>query len=626
MPLAILILGRRDEVLGLRQKLSLGFGVLLLIMLVVGIQSIIHLTSLGGSIDVILRENYRSVIACQEMKEALERMDSGLLFILLGDTEQGHELVQKNEQTFEKALHVELNNVTLPGEGEKATRLRGLFQQYRTTLLDLESSSAPLAVKRNLYFNRLLPLFQDIKATADDILQMNQKNMSDANDLARARAAAARKQMYIFLFAGTVIAIGFIIFTHKWILRPINRLIRSADEIKRGNLDLVVQSDSRDEIGHLSEAFNAMAASLREFRRSDQARLVRIQRATQQAFDSLPETVAVVDLEGRVEVATESARTVFNLKPNTSIFDSGFGWVTDVFTDALRNGRTMQQKGNPAVVQQFVNGEEKYFRPSAVPILDYERQPAGVILVLQDVTQLRQQDELKRGVISTVSHQLKTPLTSIRMAIHLLLEERVGPLGDKQVELLMAAREDSDRLHAILNGLLDISRMESGKVQMDFRAVSPGPMVLDAVEPFRVAAQDQGVMLKVEIPADLPDVWVDMTRIVHVFGNLMSNALKYTPAGGTITLSALAEEKEVRFSISDTGRGIPKQHLPRIFEQFFRVPDQAKETGAGLGLAIVKEIIQAHAGEVGVESQEGKGATFIFTLRRADQVSEETHA
>jgi len=613
--------------LGLRQKLSLGFGGLLLIILIIGIQSIIHLTKLGGSIDVILRENYRSVIACQQMKEALERMDSGILFKLLGYTQEGDELIRKNELVFEMALQVELNNITLPGEGERANHLQDLFNQYKTVFKKVEDPRSLIAVRRTLYFAQLFPLFLQIKNTASEILQMNQQNMSDANDLARVSGAASRKQMYILLFAGTIVALGFIFFTGRWILRPINRLIQSADEIRRGNLDLVVQTESRDEVGHLSEAFNAMAASLREFRRSDQAKLIRIQRATQQAFDSLPDAVAVIDLEGKVEVATEMARDIFGLRPNTRIFDLPFGWMADLYNDALNKGHSAEQKDHQRVIQQFVSGEERYYRPEAIPILDNDRQPTGVILVLQDVTQLRQQDEMKRGVISTVSHQLKTPLTSIRMAIHLLLEEKVGTLTEKQVELLLAAREDSDRLHSILNNLLDISRIESGRVLMEFRTVSPHSMVLEALEPFQRGAQDQGVTLNVDLPGDLPEVWADTVRMNHGLANLLSNALRYTPAGGRVTVLARADEEWVHFSVSDTGRGIPSKYLPRIFEQFFRVPEQGKETGAGLGLAIVKEIVEAHGGTVGVESTEGKGSTFTFTLRRADRISkEESHA
>ena len=609
--------------LGLRQKLSFGFGGLLLIILMIGIQSIVHLTKLGESIDVILRENYRSVIACQQMKEALERMDSGILFELLGYTEKGNELIRKNELAFEMALEVELHNITLPGEGERASHLQDLFGKYKTVLKRVEDSKTPIILRRNAYFAELFPLFLQIKDTASEILRMNQQNMSDANDLARNSAAAARRQMYILLLFGTIVAVGFILFTGKWILRPINRLIQSADEIKRGNLDLVVESESRDEVGHLSKAFNGMTASLREFRRSDQAKLVRIQRATQRAFDSLLDAVAVIDLEGKVEVATEMARDIFGLRPNASVFASPIGWMVDLYNDALSKGRGVQQKEHQRVIQQFVRGEERYYRPEAIPILDDDRQPTGVIVVLQDVTQFRQQDEMKRGVISTVSHQLKTPLTSIRMAIYLLLEEKVGTLTEKQAELLVAAREDSDRLHGILNNLLDISRIESGRVPMEFRPVSPHSMVSEALEPFQRAAQDQGVTLSVGLPGDLPEVWADLARMNHVISNLLSNALKYTPPGGKISFSAKADEERVRFFISDTGRGIPGKYLPRVFEQFFRVPEQGTETGAGLGLAIVKEIVEAHGGTVGVESGEGKGSIFTFTLRRADRISKE---
>jgi NtrC-family two-component system sensor histidine kinase KinB len=608
--------------LGLRQKISLGFSALLIIIIVIGTQSILHLSRLGASIDVILRENYRSVIACQQMKEALERIDSGLLFTLLGDGRQGEELILKNEGVFEKALEVELNTITLPGEGEKAARLKDLYSRYVGELDKVKDPAESAPTRREAYFSNLLPLFGQIKNQADEILQLNQQNMSDANDSARRSAESARKQMYVLLSVGTALAVIFIFFTRRWILRPIHRLIRSADEIRRGNLDLVVAADSRDEIGHLSEAFNAMAASLREFRRTDQAKLLRIQRATQQAFDSLPDAIAVIDAGGRVEVATESARTVFGLRPGVAVGDLPFGWMADLFRDAAQEGRAAFLEGQRSI-QQFVRGEECYYSPEAVPILDNERLTRGVILVLKDVTQLRQQDEIKRGVVRTVSHQLNTPLTSVRMAIHLLLGEKVGTLNEKQAELLMSAREDSDRLHDILDSLLDLSRFESGKAQMEFRALSPRSVVMDAVESFRRTAQDRGVTLSADVPGDVPDVWVDTTRIDHVFSNLLSNALKHTSPGGRIALTADADDAWVRFHVSDTGDGIPAAFLSRVFEPFFRVPARQDETGAGLGLAIVKEIVEAHGGTVGVESTEGKGSDFTFTLRRADRFPKE---
>jgi two-component system, NtrC family, sensor histidine kinase KinB len=604
--------------LGIRQKLSLGFGGLLLIIIVIGIQSVTQLTRLGDSIDVILRENYRSVVASQQMKEALERMDSGMLFTLLGDTDQGKGLIAANEPVFEEALRTELDNITLPGEQEKAEHIRELFTRYRGTLREAAGSTLALDHRRKTYFTHLLPLFYQIKGTADEILQMNQQNMIEANTRARTAAAVARQHMYILLLCGAVVAVLFVLFTGRWILRPINRLIRSTDEIRRGNLDLVVQSDSQDEIGRLSEAFNEMAASLRELRRSDRTRMARIQRSTQQVFKSLPDAVAVVDLNGCVEVSTEAAGEVFGLKPDVRIRSLGFDWMGGLFDEALRSGRIVEAQGNQGRIQRFIKGEEHFFRPEAVPILDAEKHPTGTILIVKDITQQVHQDELKRGVIATVSHELKTPLTSLRMAVYLLLEEKAGPLTPKQMELLLAARDDSDRLHSILSNLLDISRIESGRTEMDFRPEAPRAIVIEQVEIFRTEAKDRGIALKMEVPDDLPEVLADRALIGHVLANLLFNAIKYTTAGGEISVSAECLEEMVCFAVSDTGRGIPARYLDRVFEQFFRVPGQDVGAGEGLGLAIAKEIVEAHGGTIAVQSKEGQGSVFTFCLRRAE--------
>ena len=610
------------SMLGLRQKISLGFGGLLVIIVIIGGQSILHLSRLGESIDVILRENYRSVIACQQMKEALERIDSGLLFTLLGDARQGEELILKNQGVFEKALQVELNTITLPGEGQRAALLKDDYARYASALDKVKDPVQAPEARRDAYFKVLLPLFGQIKSTADEILQMNQENMNDANNRARANAGSAERQMFLLLGLGTLVAVMFVVFARRWILRPVLNLTRSADEIRRGNLDLVVPVDSHDEIGRLAEAFNAMTASLREFRRTDQARLIRIQRATQQAFDRLADPIAVVDLDGKVEVSTESARSFFGMRPGASVRDLPFA-LDGLYERALAEGRPVPPRSQQKLIQQFIGGEERFFRPEAVPILDSERQPTGVILVLQDVTQVRHQDEMKQNVIRTVSHQLKTPLTSVRMAIHLLLEEKIGPLNEKQAELLVTAREDSDRLHGILNSLLDISRMEAGEAELDFQAVSPQMLIMDAVEPYRRAAKDQGVTLAVDVRGSLASVRVDRSRASYVFANMITNALQHTPPGGRITVSAKEEDDAVRISIVDTGVGIPEAYLGRVFEPFFRVPGRPEDQGAGLGLAIAREIVEAHGGKVGVESREGQGATFFFTLKKADGAEKE---
>lgn len=605
--------------LTLRRKLALGFGGMLLIAVSVGVHSIIQFRELGRAVDVVLRENYKSVLACLEMKESLDRMDSGAVLIVLGHAEEGQELLSESELLFERALESELRNITLPGEGEKAALLQQLFRQYRSVLGNIRIPGPATEARHDAYYSGLLPLSRRIKETADGIQRINQENMMAMDRKARRQADEAQRRMYVMLLAATAVSATFLYLVGGWILRPITRLILSAEEIRRGNLDLVVQSASRDEVGRLSEAFNDMAASLRDFRRTDQAKLIRSRRSIQQALNTLSDVIAVLDPDGMVEVSTESAREGFGLKPGARLQDLPFPWLTDLFKEAVRSGRPAVPREASGIVQHFVRGEERFFRPEAIPILDSARQPAGVVLVLSDVTRQRHQDEMKSGVISTVSHQLKTPVTSVRMALHLLLEEKVGPLTGKQAELLVAAREEADRLNRILEELLDIGRIESGKAPMKLRPVSPWEMISEGVDPYRGAAREGGLTLSVDLPVDLPKVWADPSRISHVFANLLSNAMKYTPPGGKVTVSAHEEGDLVRFRVSDTGVGIPERYLPRIFEQFFRVPEQGLGTGVGLGLAIVKDIVEAHGGTVGVDSGEGTGSTFSFSLRRADR-------
>jgi signal transduction histidine kinase len=234
------------------------------------------------------------------------------------------------------------------------------------------------------------------------------------------------------------------------------------------------------------------------------------------------------------------------------------------------------------------------------------------------VTNLRRLDEMKSGLLSVVSHELKTPLTSMRMAMHLLLEERIGSLNPKQVELLTAARDDSDRLHKIIGELLDMGRLESGRVEMELQPHSAQELISEALRPQEAAYHDRGVKTEVAIADDVPRVLADPARIDHVFSNLLDNALKFTPPGGQVRLSADLDDGMVRFAVEDSGPGIAPEHLGRVFDRFYRVTGPGQPGGAGLGLAIAKEIVQAHGGQIEVQSQVGKGSRFSFTLKKAD--------
>ncbi len=598
----------------LRQKLLAIFCFFLLIASFIGIQSINRFKQLGKSIDVILRENYRSVIACQQMKEALERIDSGTLILLLGYEQEARGLIAKNIVHFKTALKMELNNLTLPKESQYANHLKSQFARYVEKLRLLTDQHAPFP--HDIYLQTLFPLFHDIKDSADSILKMNQENMNEANNRARINASRASRDMIIFMAGAFLMAVVFMFFSNRWILKPIQRLISSANDITAGNLNLVVKVEAMDEIGRLSEAFNIMVTRLRTLRRSDNSRLLRIQQATQESFKNLPEFITIIDPQGLVEVSTDPARAHFGLTLGMRITDTPYPALIALFRSVIENKRIASKEYKGEVMQLFIDNKEKFFQPKAFPILDSDKELNGLILILEDVTLLRQSDDIKKDLFSTVSHQLKTPLTSIRMAIHLLLEEKIGSLNEKQADLLVSARDESERLFEIISDLLDISRIESGNIRMHIVPVSSYQLVADAVESFRSETRDKGIMLETNLPDELPEVAADQTRISHVLGNLLANAVKYTRVGGKIIVSAKTDGDNVLFFVADNGTGIPKEYHAKVFDKFFRIPGQTNPHGEGLGLTIAKEIMAAHDGEISFESTENKGTTFKFSLKQ----------
>ncbi|HKH50027.1 MAG TPA: HAMP domain-containing protein, partial [Thermoanaerobaculia bacterium] len=394
--------------LGLRSKLTLGVIGLLAILLAVGIESITLLDQLGGSIDVILRENYKSVLACERMKESLERMDSGALFGLAGEEARGRSLAEEHRPRFETALQTELGNITLPGEGERAERLRQLYAGYVPVLGRVLDPAIPVEERSALYFGRLLPTFQQIKATADEILQMNQQNMVEANDRARTLAAQAGRRMALLLLLGTALAGICIAFLLHSILGPLERLTRAARQIERGDLDQTVPVATRDEIGQLAAAFNSMTESLRELRKSNQAQLLRARRMAELAIDNVPEAVAVLSADHRVELANRSATSLLGLRPAEPFPTQHGGWLPALLKRA--EAGLIVAPGTEAEVRLPSDGRERFYRPRATVLRDGPDQPESFVLVVEDTTDRRRGGEMHASLLASTAGELEGAL------------------------------------------------------------------------------------------------------------------------------------------------------------------------------------------------------------------------
>jgi NtrC-family two-component system sensor histidine kinase KinB len=418
------------------------------------------------------------------------------------------------------------------------------------------------------------------------------------------------------LIAAMILAVGAAIHLSRSILRPIQAVTVGARAMARGELDQLVPAASRDELGDLANAFNEMARTLREYRQAGTARLLRVQKTAQATIDSFPDPVVVVDPVGSVEQANRGARRLLGVAPAA---DPPLAWepaqpLKSLIIDVLAGHGDYLPLSLEQAIPLYDAGQERYYLPRVVAIRTERDELIGAAVALADVTKFHLLDRLKSDMVATVSHELKTPLTSVQMAIHLLLEEVIGPLTSKQVELLVAARQDADRILTMINDLLDLTRIEQGRVRLDLEPLQAADLIEEAVARFLPQAAARGVTLTGKIEGDAPTVMVDRDRIEHVFDNLIVNAIQHTNRGGAVKIRAVDEGRDTRFVVDDNGEGILPEHLSRLFEKFYRVPTSRHSGGAGLGLAIVREIITAHGGEIGVESEPGKGTKFTFTL------------
>jgi PAS domain S-box-containing protein len=617
----------------LRQRILLTLLPLLVLLGILGSAGVLLLQQLGGSIDVILRENYNSVIAMQDLKEALERIDSSFQFMLVAqglqnpeeqDSLTQHALKQfdTNWENYQRALATEQANVTIhPREDGLVDHLTEVTQIYHNQSQKFYQRASAKEVRHQDYYGQdgLYERFLQIKKTADEILQLNQQEMKMASQVAGRSATLS----IFWLSVGSAVAVFlaglFAWHTIRSTLRPIQAVTQAALGISAGDLDQVVPVFSRDELGQLAQAFNVMAHHLRDYRQSQSTDLRRAQRTSQATIDSFPDAVLVIDSEGRVEMANPAARRLLGVEKREAGQPPSGVWqppeqLRDQLSQALLGQCDYTPEGFDRIILLGKDGGERALLPRILTIRDPNGYTLGAAVLFQDVTRLRLLDQMKSDLVATASHELKTPLTSVRLAVHLLLEESTGPLTPKQTELLLDARENSERLLAMVNNLLDLARLEQGWRQLNVHPSSVRTLLRDAADSIQVRAQDKKVTVATEIPDGLPSVAVDKERIGHALRNLLDNALTYTDAGGQITLSAEASGDTVSILVSDTGTGIASEYVPHIFEKFFRVPGQSRGMGTGLGLAIVHEIVSGHGGTINCESQPGVGTTFRIRL------------
>lgn len=606
----------------LRVQLLISHMLLIFLMVAVMIAGILKVVHLGASIDHILRLNYDSVDYAQRMNDALERQQESALLALLGNTTRARAQYESNWQSFLHAFQMEANNVTEIGEQAAVDDIDTWSGEYRKDMQTFVLG-APMsaAAGRQFVFERLEPQFVRLKKRVSDVRDINTNAMKAGDQRAREEARRAALTGIVVTVLVFCVSIPVAQRTVRRALLPLHTLARQAEEIGAGHWNQRIELNRSDEIGVLAEAFNRMAAQLKVSWSAEEQRRYVVERMANTALDNLQDAVLVVDAGGMVLHANRVASQLFGPVQQPAAVSLSHLVSNQEVVSALN--RTLERGVDGAgEITQFVSltagGRVRTYRLRTTAMHDEERLLGGVA-ILEDVTHLRELDRLKSEFIGVASHELKTPVTSLLLSVQLLEEGAAGPLSPQQRELVEAQKRDLSRLERTTRDLLDITRLETGTMPFEPRAVAPSEVVDTALQAVAAEAQASGVALQSETPVDLRRVQADAAQITRVLTNLLGNAIRHAPRGHVkVTVTAAADGAS--FGVSDDGTGIPAEYVARIFDRFVQVPGTT-HGGAGLGLSIAQTIVRAHGSDIEVESAEGRGSTFRFKLPYAKEVT-----
>ena len=474
---------------------------------------VVLLSRLGGRIDNILRENYESSVATERFIQALERIDSSFQFALAGREDKARSQYQESWQRYRTHLERVQKLSTLPGASELVERLAALTDSYQQQG-DAFFARSGGPGRSAAYFGMegqpgLLDTFKEIGKVTEQVLSLDHQDMEQANRNAHETARLSFSWFALGLAAALVLAAALALHTVRAILRPVRALTHSALAIGSGDLDQVAPITSEDELGQLARAFNAMARELRAHRQAQTSQLLRTQQSSQAAIDSFPQPVVIVNCEGRVEMANPAAQQALGLAAGTPLSSAKLdGQLPEALlrplAEALREHRSHLPKGLDEALSLRCGVQDRFFLPRVLPISDPHGNVLGAAVLLEDVTQFRLLDQLKTDLVATASHELKTPLATIRLTIHWLLEGTLGPLTPNQEEVVLEARDNAERLLATINKLLDLARLEQGRQTLNLRPERVAGLFQAALPGSQSRAAEKGVAVVVDAPTDLP--------------------------------------------------------------------------------------------------------------------------
>jgi len=612
----------------IKSKVFAGLAFLFLVILLISILGIVFINQLSNSSKGTLTNNYGSVEYTMKMLQAIDKMyDYQTNRIELETEVPGKAILDKkyNEEktNFMKYYLAERNNITEPGEKEMVEELSVNYNNL-LSVIEQNPNSISIVAARNAY--------SITRQSIVDIYNINMSAIYKTNSRIEADAKRISLWMIIIAAFSTVITLFFIIRYPSSIVNPLLELTDKIKAISKGNYDQQLKFSSKDELGDLASAFNIMAVRLKEYDESNLNNLLFEKKRLDAVIENLQDAVFILDENKYILMANRGALSLTGLRstdiagkyaPDVAMNNDLFRELVKgmIHIDDLRNSDGSNGNGKNGVDEKPIKiiQDKKEFYYSR-EIIEIKTKPTGgdhqitigFILLLKNITLFEERDVAKTNLIATVSHELKTPISSINLSLKLLEDNRIGTLNEEQINLVYSVRQQSARLSKMVNELLDFSQTETGNIKLKISKVRPEDIADLSVTAIMMLLSEKKIQINLNVADNLPDVKADLEKTVWVLVNLITNAIRYTPENGFIDLNAESENEFIRFSVHDQGPGISKEDQDKIFKRFVQVG--VKHKGTGLGLAISKEFVQAQGGRIIVESEVGKGSTFSFYL------------
>ena len=602
--------------LKLKPQILSGYGVALFLLIIVVGWSVYNLAELGRASNEILQDNYRSILAAENMVAAIERQDSSVLAWLLDNDVTATESFTRHQLTFTSWLGRAQDNITIADE---VAILEGIEREYVAYLTHFGTlqTLAPTEAQ-HYYVETMFPSFEAVRAQAVALRDLNQGAMVEAS--AYAQETARWAILSTAVLGGLACALGglFSLVLSDRIARPLKTMAVATEQIAAGNYDIALAIESHNEVGQLARKINEMSQKLKAFHALNVGQVLAAKQHSEAIIQSIHDGIVVVNEANLITAVNPYAAQLFGVSAAKVVGEHLLNVVQSPYVvESVRatlesHAPTPHLDEMPIEIRQ---GEHRLtYRFTVTPVLADEGQMLGVVIVFQDITKFQELDRLKSEFVMTASHELRTPLTGIGMSINLLREQAAVKFSERERELLDTAAEDTARLRALVNDLLDLSKIESGQLVMEIAPMNMNEVVEQVVATLHTQAEQKQIALTAVCPPDPLLALGDRVKIAWVLTNLIGNALRYTDAGGRIEVRVAQQGQQVYTSVEDNGVGIPYEFQSKIFDKFVQVKSERAVGGTGLGLSISREIVRAHRGTIWVKSAPNAGSTFTFTL------------